>query len=88
MDIQMPGTDGYKATAEIRAMEKELPASAEERQAVRRTPVIALTADIQTGTKDACFASGMDAYLSKPINMNVLLDILERYLGEQSERIV
>ena len=88
MDIQMPGTDGYKATVEMRTLEKEAVASGAEKRRGRRTPVVALTADIQPGTKEACFASGMDAYLSKPINMNALLEILERYLGERSARIV
>jgi CheY-like chemotaxis protein len=86
MDLQMPGTNGYKAAVEIRALEKELAVSEAKKESRQRTPIIALSADILTGTKDACFANGMNAYLSKPLNIHSLLDILERYLYEKADR--
>jgi signal transduction histidine kinase/ActR/RegA family two-component response regulator len=72
MDIQMPVMNGYDATVAIRTFEKEID---------KKTPIIALTANVFKEDIDHCIASGMDSYLSKPINVDNLLKILREYLG-------
>lgn len=59
MDIQMPEMDGFAATSEIRAIEKE--------KELERTPIIGMTAHALVGDKDKCIEAGMDSYLPKPI---------------------
>ncbi len=74
MDCQMPEMDGYKATRQIRNLEKQ--ASASER---RRPPyIIAMTANVLTGDREKCLASGMNDYLSKPIRQHDLASVLQR----------
>lgn len=57
MDIQMPKKNGYEVTSEIRQLEQS-----------NRTGIIALTAGILNEEKKKCLESGMDGYISKPIN--------------------
>ena len=59
MDCQMPVLDGYQATAHIFA-------DAKRRQAPRRLPIIAMTANVTDGDPERCRAAGMDDYLPKP----------------------
>jgi CheY-like chemotaxis protein len=59
-DIHMPGLDGVEATKRIRL--------AELRAGKRRTPIVALTADVLETGKRACQEAGMDGFLSKPID--------------------
>src|SRR5690606_1063125 len=70
MDVQMPELDGFEATAEIRRREAA---------GKRRIPIVALTAHAMAGDRDRCLASGMDAYLTKPIDPKVLDETLEQY---------
>jgi signal transduction histidine kinase/ligand-binding sensor domain-containing protein/CheY-like chemotaxis protein len=70
MDCQMPVMDGYSATAELRRREN----------GGRRTPVIALTADMTSAGREACFAAGMDDYLGKPFSRAALHAALSRWL--------
>lgn len=72
MDCMMPVMDGFEATKKIR--EKELLAK------VPKTPIVALTANALLGDEQKCYAAGMDAYLSKPINQTELSAILRRLL--------
>ncbi len=69
MDIQMPEMDGYEATLRIRSTEG----------ASRHTPIIAMTARALAGDVERCLASGMDAYLPKPIKPRELYDAIEEW---------
>lgn len=73
MDCWMPEMDGFAATGEIRRRERE-------QGAVRSLPIIALTAHAMKEDREQCLASGMDDYLSKPIDMTRLSSILQRWL--------
>jgi PAS domain S-box-containing protein len=66
MDLQMPVMNGYEATLAIRAMGFE------------RLPIIAMTANAMEEDRGRSLASGMDAHLSKPIEVDVLVDTLLR----------
>lgn len=72
MDCQMPEMDGFEASRNIRARE--------ERLGMERTPIIAMTAHAMEGDKDLCLRSGMDDYISKPVNPDRLYDIISRWI--------
>ena len=71
-DIHMPGMDGYALVRCIRATEAE--------RHKDRTPVVAVTANALKGEEERCLAAGMDAYITKPVNINRLHDTLARWL--------
>ena len=68
MDWQMPRMDGVEATRAIREEEKA--------HGLARTYIIAVTANAMEGDREQCLASGMDAYLSKPITLEDLTRVL------------
>jgi len=72
MDCQMPEMDGYTATTLLR--EREVA------QALRHTPVIALTANALQGDRERCLAAGMDDYLTKPFRREALCAMLGHWL--------
>ena len=67
MDIQMPGMDGFQATAAIRELEK---------QSGAHITVIAMTAHAMGGYKEKCLDAGMDGFVTKPITSTLLLQAL------------
>ena len=73
MDVQMPGMDGREATEAIRQWESEQGRSA--------TPIIALTAHALANEKRALLQSGMDDYLTKPINERQLAQVVLKWTG-------
>jgi CheY-like chemotaxis protein/HPt (histidine-containing phosphotransfer) domain-containing protein len=79
MDCQMPEMDGFAATRALRARE----AAADG--ALRRTPVVALTAHALPADREQCLAAGMDDHVSKPFGRDQLRAVLEHWL-KQAER--
>ncbi len=75
MDVQMPEMDGYQATKIIRSGIYKL-----KNQSV---PIIAMTAHALEGDKEKCIEAGMDDYLSKPVVMEQLVEILEKWLPDK-----
>ena len=71
MDVQMPVMDGYEATRTIRALPRE---------DVKGLPIIAMTANAMEEDKEVALKSGMNAHLAKPINIELVLDLLGKYL--------
>ena len=69
MDCQMPDVDGYEATRRLRRD----PATA-------TIPIIAMTANAMKGDRELCLAAGMNDYVSKPIRLDRLREVLSRYL--------
>jgi CheY-like chemotaxis protein/HPt (histidine-containing phosphotransfer) domain-containing protein len=71
MDVQMPEMDGIEATATIRRQEAE---------AGGHTPIIAMTAHAMRGDEERCIAAGMDGYVSKPIHLPRLFEVIQSVL--------
>ena len=73
MDCQMPEMDGYEATEAIRA----LPGG-------QGLPIIAMTAGAMTWERERCTAAGMDDFVAKPVRVEVLTEVLARWVrGER-----
>lgn len=73
LDIRMPGIDGIEVARRIRAEEQERPETV--------VPIIAITADIDAATREACHTAGINTVLSKP----VIPEQLARAIAEQCE---
>ena len=71
MDVQMPEMDGFEATNLIRKHEETTGS---------HIPIIAMTAHAMKGDRERCLESGMDGYVSKPINQNELFDAIESFV--------
>jgi len=76
MDCQMPGMDGYAATAAIRADER--------RRGVAATPIVALTANVLARDRERCLAAGMNGFLAKPFKAEQLAELLEPIVAARS----
>lgn len=73
MDINMPVMNGIQAVEAIRALETE--------QALKKTPIIALTANVMEQDVEQYLASGFDGHLAKPINFSELRNVLVTFLA-------
>jgi PAS domain S-box-containing protein len=71
MDVQMPGMDGIEASRRIRRLDG----------ARSKVPILAFTASANSDDRNACYAAGMNDYLSKPLRLDSLREALERWTG-------
>lgn len=69
IDMMMPEMDGYEAIPKLKKDEE-----------YKHIPVIAVTAQAMTGDKEKCLAAGADDYLSKPVDVDELINVLNKYL--------
>ena len=100
MDVHMPEMDGLEATRTIRAREESdrgvssLPSSSLQHSALStqhsvlsplpHIPIVAMTAHALAGDRERCLAAGMDAYISKPLEAQQLLAIIEDLISASS----
>ncbi len=70
MDIQMPEMDGIEATKLIRSMEEK---------SSTHTPIVAMTAHALKGDDQRCFKSGMDDYITKPVDPEALFEMITKW---------
>ena len=71
MDVQMPIMNGYEATKNIRKLDDEYKAN---------IPIIAMTANAFSYDRDEAFEVGMNAFISKPIDINEVLTTIDKFL--------
>ncbi len=76
MDIQMPDMDGIEAMKQLRA-----------NPALARVPIIALTALAMQGDRERCLEAGADSYVSKPVSLRQIAELIETELATSHKRI-
>jgi two-component system sensor histidine kinase/response regulator len=80
MDMQMPEMDGAEATHRIRKWEESV--SFNPQSAIKRIPIIALTANAMKGDRKKCFECGMDDHITKPIKSDLLFKVIEKWVSK------
>lgn len=70
LDVQMPALDGFETVRRLRQIDR-----------LQSVKVVALTALVMHGDRERCLAAGMDDYISKPISLHRLVQIIERNVG-------
>ena len=75
MDIQMPGLDGYNATAAIRSL---------DRDDVKQMPIVAMTANAFAEVINHAVSAGMNEHIAKPVDMAQLERIMIKYLSRRA----
>jgi len=78
MDCQMPVMDGFEATRLIRKQEQETD---------QHIPIVAMTANAMNGDREQCFNAGMDAYLTKPVNVKALSETLGKFIDSKQHSL-
>jgi two-component system, cell cycle response regulator DivK len=68
IDMMMPDMDGYEAITKLR------------KEQYKDIPIVAVTAQAMVGDREKCLAAGANAYISKPINIDLLMAVLTDYL--------
>lgn len=76
MDVQMPVMNGHEATRAIRVLDRE---------DAKRIPIIAMTANAFTEDEKAALDAGMDAHVSKPLNIELLKKVIRQLSNERKE---
>ncbi len=77
MDLQMPVIDGYEATREVRKI-----------RGFEKLPIIAMTAHAVKGVQDKCLKSGMNDYITKPIDTKILYSVLARWIKPERVKTI
>ena len=75
MDVQMPEMDGFEATGAIRKKEQGTGS---------HLPIIAMTAHAMRGDRERCLTAGMDAYVTKPVNVKKLFAAIESVCPQET----
>jgi response regulator RpfG family c-di-GMP phosphodiesterase len=81
MDCQMPIMDGFDTTAAIRLIESGKDTSGQ------KIPIVAMTANAMQGDRQKCLDAGMDDYISKPLEAQDLVDVVEKWLKAGSSEV-
>ena len=68
LDMMMPGMDGYEMLSILKKMPEH-----------NRLPVVAVTAQAMPGDKEKCISAGADAYISKPVDIDRVMEIITTY---------
>lgn len=79
MDCRMPVMDGFEATQSIRERERK-------RQSLR-IPIIAITANVVEGDRGKCLAAGMDDYITKPVELESLHAMIQKWMSANATQI-
>jgi PAS domain S-box-containing protein len=78
MDVQMPKMDGLETTRHIRDIQSAV--------LDHNIPIIAMTAHAMQGDHERCMASGMNDYISKPVDLQALAEVLNRWLPDKTSK--
>ncbi len=78
MDCMMPKVDGFEATRRLREHESS--------EGLKPVPVVALTASAMEKDEERCRRAGMDSFVAKPVNMDMLRAVLEQYCQKSQAR--